>query len=245
MHRRWAGLLVGLSPIVIGPVAVAPSAPHIAGTLLPVVACQTAVGVEGQAAPGIPTQLATSLPARTAGRLRFYSDGYMVLLGPSGWTCAGIEAADGGMSLSVFPTRQSDPLTTGTPAADAAAVTGRFDYTGHGPGAELVCALFPSSHAATLSAQTGGCPPVPRREVVKRPARDLARFVDPPKVMGSGEPSGGTNPASGAVLFPQLTPEPASVDIAKVTCTAPKPTARLCPAIVSDFVARARVHPSG
>ncbi len=240
MHIVGASLVV-LATFVLGPAAVA--SPSRAGVPIAVVACAARSGVGATSQPPIPARLSAAVTTRTAARLRFYSDGYIVVLAPSGWTCTGLEAADGGQSLSVFPTGESDPLGTVAVAAGAAAVTARFDYTGHGPGAALVCGLFPASVAARFADQTGGCTKVPAREVIRHPSRDVATFLDPPGVSGSGEPSGGTNPASGAVLFPQLSPEPGSVNVAKITCTAPKPLAALCPAILNDFVTRAGARP--
>ena len=234
--------VVVLAALVLGPAALA-SASRGVGVPIPVVACVARSGVGTASQPPIPAQLSAAVTLRRAARLRFYSDGYMVVLAPSGWTCTGLEAADGGQSLSVVPAGESDPLGPAAVPAGAAAVTARFDYTGHGPGAALVCGLFPASVAARFADQTGGCTKVPAREVVRRPSRDVATFLDPPGVTGSGEPSGGTNPASGAVVFPQLTPEPGSVNVAKVTCTAAKPLAALCPAIITDFVTRARARP--
>jgi len=232
--------LVVLATLVLGPAAVA--SPSRAGVPIPVVACAARSGVGATSQPPIPAQLSAAVTTRTAARLRFYSDGYVVVLAPSGWTCTGLEAADGGQSLSVFPTGESDPLAVAAVVAEAG-VTARFDYTGHGPGAALVCGLFPASAAARFADQTGGCTKVPAREVIRHPSRDVATFLDPPGVTGSGEPSGGTNPASGAVLFPQLTPEPGSVNVAKITCAAAKPLAALCPAILNDFVTRAPARP--
>jgi len=227
--------------LAASPAAASPTA-H-AAVSIPVVPCPARAGVSGQAQPPIPGQLSAPVTPRAAARLRFYSDGYMVVLAPTGWACAGLEAADGGQSLSVFPVGQSDPRAGAAARADAAAVAARFDYTGHGPGSEIVCGFFPSSSAARLAEATGGCPTVPPREVVRHPSRDVVLFVDAPGVGGTGEPSGGTNRASGAVFYPQLAREPASVNVAKVTCTVPKPLAALCPAIVRDLVERARQRP--
>jgi hypothetical protein len=210
---------------------------------IPVVGCPTRAGVGGLSPPPIPTQLTAAIPSSVASRLRFYSDGYMVVLAPTGWTCTGLEAADGGQSLSVFPAGQTDPLAGAATSADAAAVTARFDYTGHGPGAQLVCGLFPTSAAARFAEVTGGCTKVPAREVVRRPSRDVATFRDPPGVTGTGEPSGGTNPASGAVFFPPPLRGSTSANVGKATCTAPRSLASLCPSIIADFVGRARLRP--
>lgn len=229
--------LVGSS--TIGP-AVLASAASAAGSVVgvPVVACRAELGAPGAAPPRSPAKLAIAVNTSDANRVRFYSDGFVTVLGPKGWSCAGLEAADGGQSLSVFPAGQGDPTKGGTLPAGAAAVTALLDYTGHGPGAELVCGLFPGTRAATLAGETGGCPPVPSREQVTRPTADVATFVDPAGVKGSGVPSGAKNTAVGVVLFPQLNPEPGSVNVAKLTCTSPTSLSPVCDLVVADFVAR-------
>jgi hypothetical protein len=117
-------------------------------------------------------------------------------------------------------------------------VTAFIDYTGHGPGAQLVCTLFPGTRAAGLAAQTAGCAAPASGEIVRRTGTDVARFEDPPGVKGVGMPSGGANRAIGAVVYPQLRPEPDSITVAKVTCTVPRATVGVCPSIVDDYVSR-------
>jgi hypothetical protein len=237
--RARVAFLVGLAVLA----AASGASAATTAVSIPVVGCPARAGVGGLSPPPIPTQLTAAVPSSVASRLHFYSDGYMVVLAPTGWACTGLEAADGGQSLSVFPAGQADPLTAAATSADAAAVTARFDYTGHGPGAQLVCGLFPASAAARFAEVTGGCTKVPTREVVRRPSHDVATFRDPPGVNGSGEPSGGTNPASGAVFFPSPVRASASANVAKATCTVPRALASLCPSIIADFVGRARLRP--
>jgi len=241
--RGGVTLLLALALLAAAPGASAAETGRASGVSLPVVPCPVRAGVAGLSQPPIPGRLTAKVGAGAASRLRFYADGFMVVLAPTGWTCTGLEAADGGQSLSVFPFGQADPLETAATSKDAAAVTARFDYTGHGPGAQLVCGLFPSSTAARFAQATGGCTSVPGREVVRHPSRDVATFLDPPGVNGTGEPSGGRNAATGAVFFPQPSGAAPSVNVAKVTCTVPRSLVSLCPSIVSDLVGRARLRP--
>jgi len=227
-----------LGALAIASVAAAPTGAAPSPRPVTVVACHAAVGAEGVTPPPIPAQLSAVLTPEAASQLRFFSDGFVTVLAPRAWRCAGLAAADGGLSLSVFPVRQPDPLGAGRVPSNAAGVTVFVDYTGHGPGAHLVCTLFPGTRAAQLAAQTGGCPRSAPRETVRRPSVDAARFDDPAGVRGVGVPSGGANRAVGAVVYPQPRPEPESVTVSKVTCTAARATAALCPAIVDDFVSR-------
>jgi hypothetical protein len=229
--------LVGIS--VTAPAVLVPATFAAASVIgVTVVSCRAELGAPGAAPPRSPSKLPIALDARDSNRVRFYSDGFVTVLAPNGWSCAGLEAADGSQSLSVFPTGQRDPVRGDPLPTRGAAVTAVLDYTGHGPGAELVCGLFPGTRAATLAGETGGCPPVPSREQVTRPTADVATFLDPAGVRGSGLPSGGKNAAVGVVLFPQVSPEPGSVNVAKATCTAPGSLSSICDLVVADFVAR-------
>jgi hypothetical protein len=242
MHRTRGlvavlAILVGIAltaVTVLAPAGLA--AASVVG--VPVISCRAELGAPGAAPPRSPTKLPLAVDAHDSSRVRFYSDGFVTVLAPSGWSCAGLEAADGSQSLSAFPAGQRDPAKGDPLPARAAGVTAVLDYTGHGPGAELVCGLFPNTRAATLAGETGGCPAVPSREQVTRPTPDVATFVDPAGVKGSGVPSGGKNAAVGVVLFPQLSPEPGSVNVARATCTAPKALSSVCDLVVADFVAR-------
>jgi hypothetical protein len=224
-----------LSPV---PHAVAAPIPRAAYPAVPVTSCRTVFGAETPSAPWIAAQLPVVASAATAARLAFYSNGFVTLLGPRGWSCRGVEAADGGRSLSVFPPGQTDPLLAEHLRPDAVGVTALFDYTGHGPGALLVCSLFPRSGAASLARGVAACPAPPRREQLERPTPDVVLFHDPPGVMGTGSPSGTRNAASGLVSFPQVRPEPSSVPVAKVTCSLPSRLSGLCSAIAGDFLTR-------
>jgi hypothetical protein len=205
---------------------------------VPVASCQTVFGAQESPAPRIAAELPLAASAATAARLAFYSNGFVTILGPRRWTCRAVEAADGGRSVSVFPPGQTDPLLADHPPSDAAGVTVLFDYTGHGPGALLVCSLFPRSDAAALARGVAPCPALPRREQLERPTPDSVVFHDPPGVKGTGSPSGTHNAASGFVSFPQLRPEPSSVPVAKLTCSLPPAVSGLCPAIIGDFLTR-------
>jgi hypothetical protein len=238
----WPSLAIGAAIVVATISSALPASavpvPRAQFPAVPVKSCPTVSGGDQATAPRIATQLPLAALAKTAARLAFYSNGFVTLLGPRGWSCRGVEAADGGRSLSVFPPGQTDPLLGDRLGADTAGVTTLIDYTGHGPGAFLVCSLFPQSAAAALARGITTCPALPRREQLERPTPDVVLFHDPPGVMGTGSPSGTHNAASGLVSFPQLRPEPSSVPVAKATCSLPPSMNRLCSAIVADFLTR-------
>ncbi len=243
MHRLgWRGMAAAIAAAVAivgsGPLVAAATITAAAIPVVPVTRCTTVFGTSDTTTPWVPTQLPVSLPRRSASRVAFYSNGFVTVLAPRGWSCAGVDAANGGRSLSVFPPGRADPLGADRPASDTAGVTVLVDYTGHGPGAQLVCSLFPRTRAAALARSIIDCPGPPPREAVERPTPDVALFRDPPGVAASGSPSGGRSAASGVAIFPQLNPEPSSVPVAKATCTLPPATSGLCSAVIADFLTR-------
>ena len=97
----------------------------------------------------------------------------MTVLGPSGWACSAILAGDGGEVLDVYPPGWPDYTATLVPKGTAV-IQIVHQYTGHLPGAETVCALFPNSAAAT-EVQTGQMPcPAPTGEQSSTLTPDIA-----------------------------------------------------------------------
>jgi hypothetical protein len=198
-----------------------------------VISCATTFGA------GTPsgTFVARLLPATTSVRgLSFYSNGYMTVLGPAGWACSALVATDGGEVLDVYPPGKPDYTSTFGPKG-AAVIQIVHEYTGHGPGAQTVCALFPNSAAASevkplpCAASAG--------EQTSNVTADIVKFTDPPGVGVSGAGSGGALTSAGAAVYPQLSfGGVASVDVSLLSCTLPKKSASLCPAILGDFLVR-------
>jgi hypothetical protein len=229
--------------MVVGAVLVATglwgSAAGAAGLVaVPVARCATDAGVDLGAAPSIPSRILAAVSPADARRLSFYSNGYLTVLAPKGWTCSGLEAADGGEELGAYPAGQADPEQVTSPARGAQAVVVFRDYTGHGPGAQLVCSLFPNT-AAARSAADLGCPKRPAHERVTFPIPTVARFHDAAHRRGTGTLSGGNYAADGAIVYPFAddNPDGSGVIVHKITCVLRN--AALCPVIVEDFVVRA------
>ncbi len=99
-------------------------------TALPVISCPTAVGAGTSPHPFVATQLPTTSPGR---RLTFYSNGLITVLGPAGWACGALVAADGGQKLDVYPKGSPDYSTSVVPKG-AALIEVTGEYTGHLPG---------------------------------------------------------------------------------------------------------------
>jgi hypothetical protein len=219
-----------------------PAATHTARSspssigVLPVISCTTTYGAPPSGAPFVAHQLATTAAVRG---LSYYSNGQITVLGPVGWACSALVAGDGGQALAVYPPGKPD--YTAVPIPKGAQVVEVFaDYTGHIPGADLVCGFFPHS-AATSYVTSGGetCTPPPARQKAMTLTSDVVTFTDPPGVSGAGAGSGGALTAVGAVVYPQLADaDPDSVDVDELSCTLPASEASLCRAIEGDFLVR-------
>jgi hypothetical protein len=211
-------------------------APGVATSVLPVVPCHTSFGAQ-PSHPFVPRQLPTATPARG---VSFYSNGLLTVLAPAGWACGALVAADGAQRLDAYPPGQPDASVT--PSRPGAAVVQLdSDYTGHGPGAQLVCPLFPQSPAATfLRGVSPPCPSVPSAEITARLTDDVITFRDPSGVRGTGAGSGGPLLSTGAAVYPQAGPAepPGGVTVALLSCTLPDDVASVCQAIQADFLVR-------
>jgi len=204
--------------------------------VLPVISCKTTYGAGSSGEPFVARQLAASASAKG---LSFYSNGLMTVLGPSGWACEALVAADGGQKLDVFPPGSADYSQSIAPKG-ASLVEVQGEYTGHIPGADLVCALFPHSAAASFASSGGEtCPPMSPAEKTKQLTSDVVAFSDPPGAVGTGTGSGGSLTSIGAVVYPQLAfADPSSVNISLLSCTMAKKIAPLCVPIEADFLTR-------
>jgi hypothetical protein len=211
----------------------APTAPAL--SVLPVVSCPTIYGAGTGSGPFVAHQLPSTANVRG---LSFYSNGLITVLGPAGWSCAALVAADGGQKLDVYAPGSPDYSETLAPKG-ASLIEVDADYTGHGPGAEVVCALFPHSAAATSVTQNSLSCPVPSGQVTVPLTSDVMKFTDPPGVTGSGAGSGGVLTSTGAAVYPQLlSASNVSVNVSLLSCTLPKKSASLCRAILGDYLVR-------
>jgi hypothetical protein len=243
---RYASLLLLVSGCASHPAsprsATRTAQPRIENVIatLPVVPCNTTFGVE-QTEPWFPRRLAVSIPSPQRRSLSFYSNGFITLLGPRGWACSALVAGDGGQALGVYPPGNPDP-TMELPRAGSELVLAETDYTGHGPGEQLVCGLFPNSeaHASMQQARMlSECASPPAGETDSHLTSDIVLFDDPPGVHGSSAGSGGALSGHGVLVYPQSpSASPSGANVAKFSCTLSRPAQNLCPTLIGDFVAR-------
>lgn len=151
--------------------------------------------------------------------LVFYANEALAVLAPEGWKCRGGVGVDGSGFVSV----------TGTGGRAIGAREGSVcAYCNF----EIVCPLFPQAKALQPEL---GCPSTPPSDerIYKLSAIAIA-FEDPAGVHGTGQPSGGRNPANGVVIYSAGPPDQAFEE----TCTLPDSAHRECAAALNDFVAR-------
>lgn len=238
------GLVLALTSEGIGAAATSrghTTAPKVTGsvTVLPVISCPTTYGTETNRTPFVPRRLPTTVSSQ---RLSFYSNGLLTVLGPSGWTCGALVAMDAGQQLDVYPPGKPN-YSELLPPKGAELVRVLADYTGHLPGAQEVCALFPRSAAASEVESSGFSCHAPAAQKQRQLTPDVVTFSDPPEVTGTGAGSGGALTSSGAAVYPQLAySSTASVDVSLLSCTLPKRLSSLCPAILGDFLVRYPPH---
>jgi hypothetical protein len=181
---------------------------------------------------------AARLDAASVHHLTFYSNGLITVLGLAGWSCSALVAADGGQKLDVYPPGKPDYGVHIVPKG-AAVIEVDADYTGHLPGAEDVCALYPQSAAAAEVEKDGMSCPAPPGEMTSALTDDVVTFTDEPGIRGTGAGSGGSLKSAGAAVYPQLpSASGASVNVSLVSCTLPSKMASVCSAILCDFLVR-------
>jgi hypothetical protein len=207
---------------------------------VPVIACPTSRGIAGHPATKYPTMLTTRAAPSIASHLAYYSDNVRNLtpvLGPRGWKCQVQVGADGSAGVNIYPPGSSPTGKT--------AITIRSSPACQGCVWTLVCSLIPGS-AKQVGVGQPACPSTrPKRELVKfesgnptatGPVQDVVVFQDPPGVKGKGIPSGGPDPANGALLYDWNKHDGGAASLE--TCTLPKSEFDVCSASVSNFGGR-------
>lgn len=220
-------LLAAVAGAVLAPLgspALAAAAPHHAVTTaaakarLAVTACPSTYGAGSAPAPRYKDVMRADVNDQLAKAFALYSNSSRSInpvLGPRGWRCHVTIAADGSITLTIYPKSES------TPVAQAAASGGTYP-----PGTALItaatsggcqecvaqqaCAYFPSDLAA-LGYRATPCNTTPPKKEggsyvtgsAKRGYGDVW-IADPPGVRGTDVGSGGRYTALGALLVSGL-----------------------------------------
>jgi hypothetical protein len=190
---------------------------------VPVVACDTTFGAPGDALGALPSTLEATVPPGLS--VAFYGDGSSFVLAPVGWICKAAVGADGSESLTVAPRGSGD--------APDQAVTADLSGPCQGCAGSIACPFFPD---AGVGIPCGS--PAPDGERIARQSATDVVFEDPPRVAGTGRPSGGDNPANGVVIY--LAAGADGQAAVTETCTMPESDHAICQTILNDFLTRSR-----
>ena len=214
----------------------------------PVVRCASTTGGDGAGAKSTgggafgnqgwkPTILLAPIPTALVGKVEFYSDGVHTVVGPTGWTCSALAGSQGTGGLVVYPSNDPNPPISGIPPAGTEGIFATFDTTGHAQGVALVCPFFT---VPTWQQKEANCSTTkPAGEQTSMLTPDVASVTDASGSAGSLIGSGGVQPVTGMVIFPQVQPavlNGSSVNVAVESCSLAD--SALCPTILSDFVVR-------
>jgi hypothetical protein len=197
-----------------------------ASPAVPVVRCHTRFGIVQPKPPAIPRRLdVRGHPASVSG-LVAYTNTVTFLLGPANWACKSLVGADGTSSMIVWPQGNREP----GPHTNEAGVKLDAAPDCSSCQAELVCPFMAAVAASFDFPCTGG---IPAGEDVTRLRHDLVAFEDPPGIAGSGDPSGGNDPANGVVGWAGT-----SRGAFRAICTLPAQEHRVCTTVLDDAIAR-------
>jgi hypothetical protein len=203
-------------------------------TSLPVVSCPTTFAITTPP-PTVPLagSATVEVPDTLASTLSVYSDssGLMRLLAPSGWSCSASYGADGSGLITVTPNGETLPADGLEPGSPDRAITA--SETGGSPvqAAAEACSFFPAAATANMTYLGKACTPRPSSEIVDPISTSVVDFEDPTGIEGSGDPSGGQDPANGVVTYsPTKGP-----GFYMGTCTLPHKEHATCTAVLNYF----------
>jgi hypothetical protein len=191
---------------------------------VPVSRCPTTYGVPPGSTPRFPSTQRVPGSAAALGGLRLYATRGLSVLAPAGWRCHALQAADGGIAVTVRARRPAGGVVAATREPACVGCIG-----------DLACGYFP---AATKLA-VAGCPSTPPPgERTTTLSRHVVAFSDPPGVRGGARGLGVTPPAAlptrGIVVFrPGARPYAAAV-----ACALPAARSGTCTTVVHAYLAR-------
>ncbi|HTC69447.1 MAG TPA: hypothetical protein VK662_07760 [Acidothermaceae bacterium] len=226
---RPGGTIPAPSPSAVATWSVPPGTP-----MLPSVDCPTTYGIANPGSPGPVTLLPD--PPDANERMATYTDALhnIAVIGPAGWSCHAVDAADGNVSIMVTPPGvPSDSMSQPFIRDTREGIHAFIASAGTGSVPDLICAVMPDLVAATWNGRP--CPEKPATETVIRDNPVAAEFYDPPGVVGDGAPSGGSYQAVGRMLDdPAHGGQPEGA--ASVTCTLPRQAVgTVCDDVVVEF----------
>jgi hypothetical protein len=253
-HRTSVLILLGLcvaSGAVVVALLASPSSPTVPAQPwsvdaplvvadLHVVRCPTSYGTPRRDVD-LPRFVRVDLTSALAGTESVFTDGLGTLevVAPTTWGCTALDGVAGSSSLVVYPPGDPRPSwghVTAVRRGIEATQTGSCD----GCSIETACPVFPAAaHQYAVIYRTACRHADSPAELRTDVSRSTVLFVDPPGVLGTGQPSGGSLAAYGAMLWhlPGARQPTAWLE----TCTLPSEDQPLCVLSVRAFLARHRV----
>ena len=208
-HRSW------LATASVSILALTAGVSRAGAVAVPVVRCPTSYGVT-QANTALPSALSTKLRAAQAHGLAFYGNNDLLLLAPAGWRCTGDVGADGSTSMHISHGQEA--------ITELAIVSGGY------AGSFEACSLFADARPPVPCSTH---PPAAESDV--RLSRTAVAFEDPPGIHGTGNPSGGSIPANGVMVY-----NPSSSGfLFEETCALPAGEHAVCSVLLNDSLTRA------
>jgi hypothetical protein len=210
--------------------------PKLVSVRLPLLVCSTTNGIPSAQPASLPSSVAVMLPANFSGRLNVYSDnqGILRLLAPQGWDCVASIGADGSGTLQIAPPNEQNfqmgHLSAGSTLQEiAASETGACV----GCAEAQACPLFESASTAYQQNIGAICPTTPPPGEKTTPVGNhVVRFFDPSGIAGDGSPSGGVDPAVGAMTYNANSNNGSWTE----TCVLPSKRHGICSAVINSFV---------
>jgi len=208
---------------------------------LSVVRCPTSYGIARARDVDLPARVKTQVSRALAGGVSVFTDGLgtVQVVAPSRWGCTALDSVSGSSRLVVYPPGSPRPTWGGVTTIAQGIEASQTGSCG-GCSLEEACPLFAAARHAYVATYRVACArassPGERRTAS---APWTVRFVDPPGVLGAGQPSGGGLAAYGVMLWrlPGARHPTAWLD----TCTLPVEDRQLCVLSVFAFLAR---HPA-
>ncbi|MGH9123436.1 MAG: hypothetical protein ACRDZ8_01760 [Acidimicrobiales bacterium] len=217
------------------------------GTIgLPLVVCPTTFGITPPpAAPTQPSTVEVSVPASVQAQLAVYGDSHatMRLVAPRGWHCRAAFGADGSGGVVVYPDGVTPPSGGSgagwllDPLSTVEAVAGQETSACSSCTTSQACPLFGAAAQEFQTAFGRPCPTTRQAaETVHQQSANVVTFQDPPTIAGDAVPSGGANPADGAMTYYPGNPSGSWL----ATCTLPLAKQQLCTVSLNAFLASYR-----
>jgi hypothetical protein len=215
-------VVAGVAVLVAGVSAASASAATV-----PVFRCATTFGFP----PGaihLPRRLTVLGSDSSDAGLTAYTNTRQYLIGPSGLQCQAILAADQTAQILLWTNPHAGPPRI---HAHVPGLSLEYDPDCTSCQAGLACPFFGAfARSLDLPCRGGALPATERDE---RHGANLVLFQDPPGVAGSGDPSGGPDPANGVVGI-----HGRSGAVFRASCTLPASRHAACTTTLDDVIAR-------